>query len=86
MAQAVKFLADFSAEIIDLKKVTLEGVFKSSGHKRWPAWKAARNFWERKFLSLSPAQLALFEDWEFLLCDTSGSLGSLFQPSAHFLD
>ena len=72
VAQTIRFLAGFCDEIIDLNKATLEGVLKSSGHKRWPAWKAARNFWERKSLSLSAAQLALFEDWEFLLCDTSG--------------
>ena len=93
--QTIQFLASFCDEIIHLHKATLEGLLKSSGSKGWPTWKAAKNFWERKSTSLSSAQSLLFQDWEFLLCDTSGltaevaaaRLDRCFNraPSAHFL-
>ena len=72
VAQTVKFLAAHCNEIVALEKTTLEGVLKSSGAKRVAAWKTAQNFWVRKFASFNAAQVSLFEDWEFVLCDMSG--------------
>ena len=93
LSQTVKFLATYRDELVALKKPSLESILKSHGAKRIAAWKAAQNFWVRRFASLNIEQRALLEDWEFLLCDTSAltaevvasRLGRCFNRAETFL-
>ena len=69
--KTVAFLSTHSEELVQLDKHTLEALLNSNRSNTVKEWKAARNFWSRKKLTLLAKHREELEDWEFVLCNMS---------------
>eukprot|EP00435_Cladocopium_sp_Y103_P030288 s155_g7.t1 len=67
-------------EIVQLSKQTLREVVMSNQAHRHAAWMQAQKFFLRHAESLTPEELELAEDWEFILCDMSTLSAVAFLP------
>ena len=65
------FFAKFAAEIVELQKQDLKGVFMAKQAQKHAEWKRAQNFFLRQYGLLTVEEKALLQDWQFILCDMS---------------